>query len=224
MSHIKDNLAQVELQITAACQQAKRHRNDIQLLAVSKTKPAAQVQEAYNAGQIAFGENYLQEAVEKIQQLSDLERICWHFIGPIQSNKTRLIAEHFSWVQSVDRKKIITRLNEQRCSQDTPLNVCLQVNISGEASKSGIEVNELDELAQMVDSADNLTLRGLMAIPEKHNAAESFAKMSALFQSLQQRFNTVDTLSMGMSGDLSEAISNGSTMVRIGTAIFGARA
>ncbi|WP_286235318.1 YggS family pyridoxal phosphate-dependent enzyme [Thalassotalea sediminis] len=223
MSHIKDNLAQVELQIADACKQAKRNRNDVQLLAVSKTKPHSQVREAYHAGQIAFGENYLQEAVEKIQQLADLEHICWHFIGPIQSNKTRLIAEHFSWVQSVDRKKIITRLNEQRSGQDTPLNVCLQVNISGEASKSGIEVNELDELAAMVANADNLTLRGLMAIPEKHNAVQSFARMASLFQILQHRYETVNTLSMGMSGDLAQAISHGSTMVRIGTAIFGAR-
>ena len=223
MNHIKDNLAQVELQIKQACIDAGRDSQSVQLLAVSKTKPATLIEQAYQAGQRAFGENYLQEAIEKISQLEHLQDICWHFIGPIQSNKTRLIAENFSWVHSVDRAKIITRLNEQRASHHTPLNICLQVNISGEASKSGIHVNELDELAQLVVASPHLILRGLMAIPEKDNAQRSFEQMSKLFNQLQRDVDTVDTLSMGMSGDLTQAINNNSTMVRIGTAIFGKR-
>lgn len=223
MNHIKDNLAQVELQIKQACDQAEREPNTVQLLAVSKTKPAEQVEQAYHAGQRAFGENYLQEAVEKIQQLTQLDDLIWHFIGPIQSNKTRQIAQHFDWVQSVDRAKIITRLNEQRAEHNNPLNICLQVNISGEASKSGIQVNELAELAKLVNSLPHLTLRGLMAIPEKGNAEHSFQQMQQLFQQLKTQYSSVDTLSMGMSSDLTQAIQNGSTMVRIGTAIFGAR-
>lgn len=223
MTHIKDNIAQVNLQIADACQQVKRAANSVTLLAVSKTKPADDIETAYHAGQKAFGENYLQEAVEKVSQLKHLEHICWHFIGPIQSNKTKLIAENFSWVHSVDRAKVVKRLNEQRDNQDTPLNICLQVNISGEESKSGISVNELAELATQVDSAENLTLRGLMAIPEKGDSGKSFNKMQRLFSTLQQQYSTVDTLSMGMSGDLNDAVANGSTMVRIGTAIFGAR-
>lgn len=223
MNHIKDNLAQVELQINQACKQAGREQTTVQLLAVSKTKPAEQVEQAYHAGQRAFGENYLQEAVEKIQQLTHLHDLEWHFIGPIQSNKTRQIAQHFDWVQSVDRAKIITRLNEQRAEHHNPLNICLQVNISGEASKSGIDVNELATLAMQVDQSSHLTLRGIMAIPEKGNAEQSFHQMQLLFQQLKTQYPSVDTLSMGMSGDLIQAIQNGSTMVRIGTAIFGAR-
>ncbi|MEW6992326.1 YggS family pyridoxal phosphate-dependent enzyme [Colwelliaceae bacterium 6441] len=223
MTHIKDNLARVELQISQACQLANRSIDEVCLLAVSKTKPATLIEQAYQIGQRAFGENYIQEAVEKIQQLSHLTDINWHFIGPIQSNKTRLIAENFSWVHSVDRAKIITRLNEQRSNQDTPLNVCLQVNISDENSKSGIDVNELEILAQQVFQSEHLTLRGLMAIPRKNDSLQSFKQMALLFKTLKAKYSTVDTLSMGMSGDLTEAIENGSTMVRIGTAIFGQR-
>lgn len=223
MTHIKDNLAAVELQISQACKLANRSIDEVNLLAVSKTKPASMVEDAYKSGQRAFGENYIQEAVEKITQLTHLSDIDWHFIGPIQSNKTRLIAENFSWVHSVDRAKIIARLNEQRLSQDTPLNVCLQVNISDEKSKSGINVNELEDLAKLVFESDNLQLRGLMAIPEKGDSAKSLQKMQLLFTDLQSRYPTVDTLSMGMSNDLADAIKYGSTMVRIGTAIFGQR-
>lgn len=223
MTHIKDNLAAVELQISKACQLANRSIDEVCLLAVSKTKPVTLIEQAYAAGQRAFGESYIQEAIEKTHQLSHLTDIQWHFIGPIQSNKTRHLAEHFSWVHSVDRAKIITRLNEHRSSQDTPLNICLQVNISEENSKSGIKVNELAELAQQVDKCEHLTLRGLMAIPKKHDSLASFQKMSELFNELKQQYSTVDTLSMGMSDDLNDAIANGSTMVRIGTAIFGAR-
>lgn len=223
MTHIKNNLAQVNAQIAQACQLANRSIDEVCLLAVSKTKPAQMIEQAYMAGQRTFGESYIQEAIEKIEQLSHLTDIEWHFIGPIQSNKTRHIAELFSWVHSVDRAKIITRLNEQRASQDTPLNICLQVNISDESSKSGIQVNELAQLAQQVDACEHLTLRGLMAIPKKNDSADSFQQMFSLFQQLQRQYPSVDTLSMGMSDDLNQAIANGSTMVRIGTAIFGQR-
>jgi len=223
MTHIKDNLAKVELQISKACQRANRSIDDVCLLAVSKTKPTSLIEQAYLAGQRAFGESYIQEAVEKIQQLIHLKDIDWHFIGPIQSNKTRHVAENFSWVHSVDRAKIITRLNEQRSVKDTPLNVCLQVNISDEISKSGINVNELAELAQLVDDSEHLNLRGIMAIPKKNDSVSSLKKMFDLYSQLKQQYATVDTLSMGMSADLTDAIANGSTVVRIGTAIFGAR-
>jgi len=223
MTHIKDNLAKVELQISKACQRANRSIDDVCLLAVSKTKPTSLIEQAYLAGQRAFGESYIQEAVEKIQQLIHLKNIDWHFIGPIQSNKTRHVAENFSWVHSVDRAKIITRLNEQRSVKDTPLNVCLQVNISDEISKSGINVNELAELAQLVDDSEHLNLRGIMAIPKKNDSVSSLKKMFDLYSQLKQQYATVDTLSMGMSADLTDAIANGSTVVRIGTAIFGAR-
>ncbi len=223
MTHIKNNLAQVNAQIAQACKLANRSIDEVCLLAVSKTKPAQMIEQAYMAGQRTFGESYIQEAIEKIEQLSHLTDIEWHFIGPIQSNKTRHIAELFSWVHSVDRAKIITRLNEQRASQDTPLNICLQVNISDESSKSGIQVNELAQLAQQVDACEHLTLRGLMAIPKKNDSADSFQQMFSLFQQLQRQYPSVDTLSMGMSDDLNQAIANGSTMVRIGTAIFGQR-
>jgi pyridoxal phosphate enzyme (YggS family) len=223
MTHIKDNLAAVELQISQACKLANRSIDEVCLLAVSKTKPADVIEQAYLYGQRSFGESYIQEAVEKTQQLTHLTNIEWHFIGPVQSNKTRLIADNFSWVHSVDRTKIITRLNEQRSNQDTPLNVCLQVNISDENSKSGINVNELENLAELVYQSKHLTLRGLMAIPKKNDSLQSFQKMKQLFNDLKLKYPTVDTLSMGMSGDLTDAISNGSTMVRIGTAIFGER-
>ncbi|WP_448550179.1 YggS family pyridoxal phosphate-dependent enzyme [Thalassotalea fusca] len=223
MSSIKDNLDAVELQIYNACLQANRERSSVELLAVSKTKPIELIEQAYHYGQRAFGENYVQEVSDKAQQLAHLQDIVWHFIGPIQSNKTRQIAQHCHWVHSVDRAKIITRLNDHRYSHDTPLNVCLQVNISEEASKSGATVEEVYELAELVAQSNYLVLRGLMAIPEKDNADESFAKMNALYNSLKDQYNSVDTLSMGMSGDLTSAIRHGSTMVRIGTAIFGRR-
>ena len=223
MTHIKDNLCAVNQQITDACQAADRAPNSVNLLAVSKTKPCSDIELAYAQGQKHFGENYLQESVEKVQTLRHLNDIVWHFIGPIQSNKTKAIAEHFSWVHSVDREKIITRLNEQRGSQDTPLNICLQVNISQESSKSGVDISAIKALAEKVDSCDNLILRGIMAIPQKHAPAETYQAMHSLFASLKQQYSSVDTLSMGMSNDLNLAIANGSTMVRIGTAIFGAR-
>ncbi|MFD2168313.1 YggS family pyridoxal phosphate-dependent enzyme [Thalassotalea euphylliae] len=221
--NIKDNLVQIHQQIQQACEQAGRHSTDVQLLAVSKTKSADMVLQAYQAGQRHFGENYVQEAVDKIAQLSHLSDICWHFIGPIQSNKTKLIAENFAWVHSVDREKIASRLNDQRSSQDTPLNICLQVNISEEETKSGVTPDALPALADFVANCEHLTLRGLMAIPQKGATETAFSQMNQLFNDLKKRYSTIDTLSMGMSNDLTEAIANGSTMVRIGTAIFGAR-
>ena len=223
MTHIKETLDAINLQISQACQLANRSIDEVCLLAVSKTKSTEFIQQAYEGGQRAFGESYIQEAVEKIQQLAHLSDISWHFIGPIQSNKSRLIAENFSWVHRVDREKIIHRLNEQRSNQDTPLNVCLQVNISDEMAKSGINVNELAKYATLIEQCEHLTLRGLMAIPKKNDSQESFKKMAELFTELTLNYPSVDTLSMGMSGDLTEAIANQSTMVRIGTAIFGER-
>ena len=223
MINIKDNLALIEQQISLSCQQANRPRETVELLAVSKIKAAALIEQAYRCGQRAFGESYVQEAVEKIAQLSHLSDICWHFIGPIQSNKTRAIAENFSWVHSIDRVKIAQRLNEGRSGHDTPLNICLQVNISGETSKSGVTAQDLPALAEVIAGCANLRLRGLMAIPEKNAPLSSYSKMLELFNQLQQQYPQLDTLSMGMSGDLQVAIANGSTMVRIGSAIFGSR-
>lgn len=221
--NIKDNLNSIHQDIANACQSAQRDPEDVQLLAVSKTKPAEMVMQAYQAGQRHFGENYVQEAVDKIAQLSHISDICWHFIGPIQSNKTRLVAENFAWVHSVDRIKIATRLNDQRSGQDTPLNICLQVNISEESAKSGTTINELAELAAFVDQSPNLVLRGLMAIPQKNAPKAVFEEMNQLFTRLKSQYSTIDTLSMGMSNDMGDAIAAGSTMVRIGTAIFGKR-
>jgi len=238
MNTIKENIQKINMQIASACHTndqenispATNRQNTVTLLAVSKTKPAAAVEQAYNAGQRDFGENYCQEAIEKISTLSHLTDIFWHFIGPIQSNKTKQIAQYFSWVHSVDREKIALRLNDhlnetsqQTKNQDTSLNICLQVNISEEASKSGIMANEVFSLAKVIDNCDNLTLRGLMAIPAKNSAHESYKKMHSLFKALQAQYPTVDTLSMGMSNDLDIAIANGATMVRIGSAIFGKR-
>jgi len=223
MTSIKDNVANINLQIFNACQQAERSAKQVTLLAVSKTKTSQMIEQAYLSGQRAFGESYIQEAVEKINQLHNFPDIIWHFIGPIQSNKTKLIAENFSWVHSVDRIKIAKRLNDHRSSKDTPLNVCLQVNISGEQSKSGVAVDELNDLIDVIQQCEHLTLRGLMAIPEKNASTQSFEKMQQLFNELQKKHPSVDTLSMGMSGDLTAAISAGSTMVRVGSAIFGAR-
>ena len=223
MIAIKDNLAAVELQISSACQHANRSAEEVTLLAVSKTKPIEMLEQAYNAGQRNFGESYVQEAVDKITALQNKTDITWHFIGPIQTNKTKLIAKHFSWVHSIDRIKVAKRLNEHRSDQDTPLNICLQVNISGEASKSGVLPHELPALLAVIETCDNLCLRGLMAIPEKNASQASFIEMQKLFLKLKTQYVSIDTLSMGMSADLQLAINAGSTLVRIGSAIFGAR-
>ncbi|WP_349570898.1 YggS family pyridoxal phosphate-dependent enzyme [Azotobacter salinestris] len=223
MSTIPESVAKVRARIREAAQASGRDPQDVRLLAVSKTKPAAALREAFACGQHDFGENYLQEALAKQAELAGLD-LTWHFIGPIQSNKTRAIAEHFAWVHSVDRLKIAQRLSEQRPAQLPPLNICLQVNVSGEASKSGCQPAELTELAGAVAELPNLRLRGLMAIPEPTDdpAAQraAFARLRALKESLGL---DLDTLSMGMSHDLEAAIAEGATWVRIGTALFGAR-
>ena len=223
MSTIAENIAKVRARIREAAQASQRDLATIGLLAVSKTKPAQAIREAHAAGIGDFGENYLQEALEKQAELSELPLI-WHFIGPIQSNKTKPIAEHFAWVHSVDRLKIAQRLSEQRPAGLPPLNICLQVNVSAEASKSGCAPAELAALAQAVSQLPNLRLRGLMAIPEPTDdvAAQraAFARLRELRDGLPL---PLDTLSMGMSHDLDAAIAEGATWVRIGTALFGAR-
>ncbi|WP_159815404.1 YggS family pyridoxal phosphate-dependent enzyme [Pseudomonas sp. 18058] len=223
MSTIADNISHVGSRIQTATQAAHRPENSVQLLAVSKTKPAQALREAYAAGLRDFGENYLQEALSKQLELADLPLI-WHFIGPIQSNKTRAIAEHFDWVHSVDRLKIAQRLSEQRPAELPPLNICIQVNVSGEASKSGCTPDDLPALAAAISALPRMKLRGLMAIPEPtDDRAEQDAAFAAV-QKLQASLDLpLDTLSMGMSHDLESAIAQGATWVRIGTALFGAR-
>ena len=223
MSTIADNIGLVSQRIRAAADAVQRDASSIHLLAVSKTKPAQAVREAYAAGLRDFGENYLQEALGKQADLTDLP-LSWHFIGPIQSNKTRAIAENFAWVHSVDRLKIAQRLSEQRPTDLPPLNICIQVNVSGEASKSGCTPADLPALATAISALPRLKLRGLMAIPEP---TEDRAEQDAAFatvRDLQASLNlALDTLSMGMSHDLESAIAQGATWVRIGTALFGAR-
>ena len=223
MSTIAGNIAQVEARIRAAALAVQRDVTSIHLLAVSKTKPAAALREAYAAGVRDFGENYLQEARAKQVELADLP-LCWHFIGPIQSNKTRDIAEHFAWVHSVDRLKIAQRLSEQRPEDLPPLNICIQVNVSGEASKSGCTPADLPALAAAISALPRVKLRGLMASPEPTEDRTEQDAAFATVRTLQESLNMgLDTLSMGMSHDLESAIAQGATWVRIGTALFGAR-
>ena len=223
MSTIADNIAQVEARIRAAALAVQRDVTSVHLLAVSKTKPAAALRDAYAAGLRDFGENYLQEARAKQVELADLP-LCWHFIGPIQSNKTRDIAEHFAWVHSVDRLKIAQRLSEQRPDGLPPLNICIQVNVSGEASKSGCAPADLPALAHAISALPRLILRGLMAIPEPTDERAEQDAAFAKVRELQEGLNMgLDTLSIGMSHDLESAIAQGATWVRIGTALFGAR-
>lgn len=226
MAELKKRLQAVLQQIHDAETAAGRPAKSVQLLAVSKTWPAAKLRELAQAGQQHFGENYLQEALAKIQALADLPLI-WHFIGPIQSNKTRDIAAHFDWVHSVDRLKIAKRLSEQRPAELPPLNICLQVNIDDEDSKSGISPEALLQLAYDVKQLPNLKLRGLMVIPKATDDTaaqhDAFQRSFVLYQALQQHLPDIDTLSMGMSGDLTAAVANGSTMVRVGSALFGRR-
>jgi PLP dependent protein len=227
MTTIAANLQTVHRRIAAACAAAHRAPGEVQLLAVSKTFGPEAVREAYEAGQRAFGENYIQEAVEKIALLSDL-RVDWHCIGPIQSNKTRLVATHFAWAHTVDRLKIAQRLSEQRPEQLPPLQVCIQVNIDGGTTKSGVAPAAVLALAREIAHLPRLTLRGLMTIPEPLPDFEAqkdvHLRARALFDQLRAAGVPVDTLSMGMTGDLEAAVAAGSTMVRIGTAIFGSRA
>ncbi|BCA38219.1 YggS family pyridoxal phosphate-dependent enzyme [Kluyvera ascorbata] len=229
MNDIAHNLAQVREKISAAAARCGRDSEEVTLLAVSKTKPASSVEEAVASGQRAFGENYVQEGVEKILHFREkgVTSLQWHFIGPLQSNKSRLVAEHFDWCHTVDRLKIATRLSEQRPPEMPPLNVLIQINISDEQSKSGIPLDALDALAADIAALPNVRLRGLMAIPAPETEYERqlavAQQMAAAFARLKADYPTVDTLSLGMSDDMEAAIAAGSTMVRIGTAIFGAR-
>ena len=227
MVTIADNLQAVHGRITRAAAAANRAPDSVKLLAVSKTFGADAVLAAWQAGQRAFGENFVQEGVAKITELSHLGGIEWHFIGPVQSNKTRPIAEHFAWVHSVEREKIAQRLNDARPPQLPPLNVLIQVNVSGEASKSGVEPGAERALAAFIRGLPRLRLRGLMAIPEPTPDAalqrRRFALLHRLLQPLQAEDPVADTLSMGMSDDLESAIAEGATLVRVGTAIFGKR-
>jgi len=222
---ISDSLQVTKTRIAAACVAAGRPPNAVQLLVVSKTFPGSAVREAFAAGARAFGENYVQEGLAKVEELADLRRqIEWHLIGPLQSNKTKPVAEAFDWVDSVDRLKIAQRLSEQRPADLPPLNICLQVNISAEASKSGLLPDEVATLARQIATLPRLKLRGLMAIPEPGpGALAQHQAMAALFESLKAEGLQLDTLSLGMSADLEDAIQAGSTMVRVGSAIFGAR-
>lgn len=223
MSTIAENISTLAERIRSAAQAVQRDPASVGLLAVSKTKPASDLREAYAAGLRDFGENYLQEALGKQAELIDLPLI-WHFIGPIQSNKTRAIAENFAWVHSVDRLKIAQRLSEQRPPELPPLNICIQVNVSGEASKSGCSPEDLPALAQAISALPNLKLRGLMAIPEPTDDRDEQNASFAAVSTLQAQLGLpLDTLSMGMSHDLEAAIAQGATWVRIGTALFGAR-
>jgi hypothetical protein len=225
MTTIAQNLNQVRQRIASACAQVQRNPQDVMLLAVSKTFPAEAVRTAYAAGQIAFGENYIQEAVQKIHAVRDLP-LEWHCIGPIQSNKSRLVAENFAWVHTIDRLKIAQRLSEQRPTILPPLQVCIQVNLDGGANKSGVMPQDVLALAQAIQQLPRLQLRGLMSIPEP--AAEDamlrvHRQLKVLFDALNENGLGLDTLSMGMSADLEPAIIAGSTMVRVGSAVFGQR-
>ena len=226
MTTIAENLHCVRQRIASACAQAQRTPSAVALLAVSKTFDADAVLQAYQAGQTAFGENYIQEAVDKITQLRQLP-LQWHCIGPIQSNKTRLVAQHFDWVHTVDRLKIAQRLSEQRPAELPALQVCIQVNIDGGPTKSGVAPAQALELAQAVAALPRLRLRGLMCIPEPAPdfvaACAVFARARSLFDQCNQAGLGLDTLSMGMSDDLEAAIASGSTLVRVGSAIFGKR-
>ncbi len=226
MNVIAENIRRVQARILESCRKTGRRAGDVHLLVVSKTFDADAVRQAHAAGQTAFGENYIQEAVDKIQALRHLP-LEWHCIGPIQSNKTRLVAEHFDWVHTIDRLKIAQRLSEQRPVHLAPLQVCIQVNVDGGASKSGVDASEALALAQAVAALPRLRLRGLMCIPDPAPdfvaACAVFAGARTLFDEIKLAGVPLDTLSMGMSGDLEAAIASGSTMVRVGSAIFGQR-
>ncbi|HAS25390.1 MAG TPA: YggS family pyridoxal phosphate-dependent enzyme [Vibrio sp.] len=230
MSSIQQNIEQITSQIRSAEQKCGRAPESVQLLAVSKTKPIDAILEAALGGQVAFGENYVQEGVDKVKHFSEQHsnlNLEWHFIGPIQSNKTRPIAESFQWVHSVERDKIAQRLSDQRPSELPPLQVLIQVNTSGEESKSGTSEETVFALAELISSLPNLTLRGLMSIPanvsDYQSQLNAFSQLAELKDKLAAKYPNIDTLSMGMSGDMDAAVEAGSTMVRIGTAIFGAR-
>ena len=226
MNDLKAKLHNVRSRVDFACEKAGRRPSEITILAVSKRHPAALVRQLHTLGLSAFGENYMREAVEKQAQLADLD-LEWHFIGPVQSNKTRQLAQHFDWVQSADRKKILRRLSAQRPEALPKLNICIQVNIDREEQKAGVLPESLEELVHFALGLPNLHLRGLMAIPRlgsaEHDPTDSYRRMRDLFLSLTDTGIPMDTLSMGMSADLENAVMMGSTMLRIGTDLFGAR-
>ena len=223
---IQQHLQSLQQQIRALESDYHRVPNCVRLIAVSKTRSAAEIRAAAQQQQLDFGENYVQEAVDKMSQLDDLS-LTWHFIGPIQKNKTKLIAQHFDWAHSIDRNLIASRLNDQRPDHMTPLNVCVQINIDDEKSKSGVQPEDVMAIMQHINELPKLCLRGLMAIPSPQQQFEqqcvAFKKMHLLFNQIRANGFDIDTLSMGMSNDYTAAIANGSTMVRIGTAIFGPR-
>jgi PLP dependent protein len=227
MDTIAANLQAVRARIAAACQQAGRNVTDVQLLAVSKTFGPNAVRAAYAGGQRAFGENYIQEGIDKIAALQDLPDLEWHCIGPVQSNKTRLVAAHFHWVQSIDRLKTAQRLSEQRPAPLAPLQVCIQVNLDGGLNKAGVPPSEAAALARDLAALPRLQLRGIMCIPEPATdfiaASAVFTRAKGLFDQLKQQHVQMDTLSMGMSADLEAAVVSGSTMLRVGTGVFGER-
>ena len=227
MTDIAARLNQVKQRIQDAEQAADRQAGSVQLLAVSKTQPVEVIRASINIGQLCFGESYAQEAVAKIQQLANVPGIEWHFIGPIQSNKTASLAEHFDWIHSVDRLKIAQRLNDQRPADKAPLNICIQVDTSGEISKSGISPDQLAELAQQIRQLPRLRLRGLMTIPAREDDTEQqrlpFRQLRELFETLNAQGLQLDTMSMGMTDAMEAAIQEGATIVRIGTALFGPR-
>jgi PLP dependent protein len=223
---IAENIGQLSQQIQQLERQYGRSAGSVKLLAVSKRHSVERIIAAHQAGIQDFGENYLQEALDKIQQLSSID-VNWHFIGPIQSNKTRAIAANFQWAHSIDRLKIAQRLSEQRDPSETPLNVCIQINLSGEASKSGVKLAETEELCDAIEALPNLNLRGLMAIPaavpDLDAQRQTFRVLAQEYTRLKPRYGQFDTLSMGMSNDFEAAIAEGSTLIRIGTALFGPR-
>lgn len=226
---LSESLAAARSRLTDALNAAGRPADAARLLAVSKTKPGDMIREAWHLGQREFGENYVQEALDKQAELAELDPIVWHFIGPLQSNKTRDVAEHFAWVHSVDREKIARRLNDQRPEEMGPLDICLQVNVSHEASKSGVSLEGLPALAEAVQAMPRLRLRGLMTIPAPAEGLDAqrvpFARLREALEKLRERFPDapLDTLSMGMSADLEAAVLEGATLLRLGTAIFGER-
>ncbi|WP_444995529.1 YggS family pyridoxal phosphate-dependent enzyme [Aliikangiella sp. IMCC44359] len=223
---IADQIRQVRLNIEQYCANSGRTPEQVRLLAVSKTHPATAIQDAYESGITEFGESYLQEAINKIEACQKLN-ITWHFIGPLQSNKSRLVAEHFDWVQSVDSIKLLKRLNDQRPGNLKPLQICIQVNLFAEPQKRGVTKEQLTELLDIANKMPHITLRGIMVIPPRRESyaeqMSQFKQVAKLYAQLQQRFPQIDTLSMGMSNDMQAAIENNSSMVRVGTGIFGAR-
>ena len=223
---IADQIQQIRQNIQQNAQKSGRNPDHIRLMAVSKTHPSSAIQAAFESGITDFGESYVSEAVEKIKNIQN-QAITWHFIGPIQSNKTRLIAQNFDWVHSVDRPKIAQRLNDQRPPELPPIQICVQANLFDEPQKKGVTLKELPELLGFVANQPNIQLRGLMVIPplqtSYENQLEQFNQVASVYQNLQQQFSTMDTLSMGMSNDIAAAIAAGSNMIRVGTAIFGQR-